>query len=109
MPKAMVMIAMPLGQASGDELNRTKAVVDPTIAKNDTPNTSADIVSISAECPNSGTDAPMALTPRMMVVERPPLFHASTRFHTQGVTNALAPIRHQNALCAAAPPQASRT
>src|ERR1700761_8880326 len=105
----MVMAAIPFGQASGGELNRTKAVVDPTIAKKETPNTSADIVSISAEWPNNGSDAPIVLTPRMMVVERPPLFQARMRRHTHGVTNALAPSRHQKALCATAPPPASRT
>ena len=35
-----------------------------------------------------------------MAVERPPRSSASTRRHTHGVTNALRPIRHQNALCA---------
>ena len=62
------------------------------------------IASNSGECPNSGSAAPSALTPRMMAVETPPRSCASTRRHTQGVANALMPIRLQNALWAAAPP-----
>ena len=53
--------------------------------------------------------APIALVPRMMVVARPPRSSASTPRQTQGVTNALMPIRPQNAACAAAPPPPSRT
>src|ERR1700744_5340088 len=109
MPKAIVLAAIPFGQASGGELKRTKAVVDPTIAKKDTPNTTAEMVRISAECPTSGSAAPNALTPRMTAVERPPLSQASTRRQTHGVTNAQAPSRHQKALWAIAPPPASRT
>ena len=90
-------------------MKRTNAVVEPTTAKNETPNTSAEIASSAGECPNSGSAAPIALTARMIAVLRPPLSRASTRRHTHGVTNALSPIRHQNALCAAAPPPASRT
>jgi len=38
-------------------LKRTKAVVDATIAKNDTPNTSADVASHAGECPKNGSAA----------------------------------------------------
>ena len=48
-PNAMVMAAIPLGQADGGELKRTKAVVDPTIAKKETPNTSADTLNRNTE------------------------------------------------------------
>src|ERR1700682_3746322 len=109
MPKAIVMAAIAVGQAGGGELERTKAVVEPTRAKNETPNTSADAASHAMECPNSGKLAPTALTARMIVVETPPRSSASTPRQTHGVANALRPIRHQNALCAAAPPPASRT
>src|ERR1700685_4321035 len=108
MPNAIVMAAIAVGHDAGGELKRTNAVVDPTPAKNETPNTSADAASSAEECPSSGSAAPMALTPRMIAVLMPPLSRASTRRHSHGVTKALKPIRHQNALCAAAPPPASR-
>src|ERR1700743_1016967 len=108
-PKGIVIAAIPFGHASGRELNRTKAVVDATIAKNDTPNTSADIVRISAECPSNGSAAPSVVTPRMIAVERPPLSHANARRQTQGVANEQRPSKDQNALCATAPPPPSRT
>src|ERR1700689_2495507 len=108
MPNAIVIAAIAAGHAAGRELKRTTAVVDPTTAKNETPNASADAASHAEECPSSGSAAPMVLTPRMIAVLVPPLSRASTRRHSHGVTKALKPIRHQNALCAAAPPPASR-
>src|SRR6185437_6761050 len=88
-PKAMVIAAIPLGHADGGELKRTKAVVDPTIAKKETPNTSAETVNSNTEWPSNGSAAPTALTPRMIAVESPPLSRANRRCHTQGVANAL--------------------
>ena len=90
-------------------MKRTKAVVDPTTAKKATPNTSAEIASNSGEWPKIGNAAPIALTPRIIMVVSPPRSSASTRRHTHGVANALTPIRPQNVLCAAAPPPPSRT
>src|ERR1700750_413444 len=92
-PKAIVIAAIPFGHASGGELKRTKAVVDPTMAKKETPKTTAEIVRTSAECPISGSAAPNALTLRITVVERPPLSQVSTRRQTHGVTNAQAPSK----------------
>src|ERR1700730_16530808 len=108
-PNAIVIAAIPFGHSEVGYLKRTKAVVDATTAKKATPNTSADIASNNIECPNSGSAAPTALAPRMIVVEMTAPLSASTLRHTQGVTNALRPIRLQNALGAAAPPPASRT
>ena len=90
-------------------MKRTKAVVAVTTAKNATPNTTAESASIAADWLNSGSAAPTALNPRMIAVLVPLCPRASTPRQTHGEANALKPIRHQKALCAAALPPASRT